>query len=642
MNTAQIRSDIALSVLRFAPPLIRESLFDIQQIRDDFGLFSEATITFGAGEVSVKRSTVFEAIRTVLSGSNEIQVLDVESSVWLLTNEADEGAEPLLVLSSSNKQRVNLPYFTALSIDDTLRIRSLEKSASEVNLPVDDLEKWRHILKERALEDDEVDPFFRELHDTPVWFEQSFRGELTRGFSKVSSLVPNSRRYFQRLVGTYDGSNSISDYATGAGRIFLENLSKWQQYEGFLFSLLLSSHTTLTAEIIADHLDKDKLVKAYDFVEKRGDMLTRLGAFEVGLRILPERPEVEPFLLSLVNRIRNDDLDGDASEFKLFSALFVLVDGELSRTRLMAEDPPFYRRLASLAHAALLHRQIVQRGINFDQFSRWAFESRIEHFYMQSLADMCTEPHWNPELADASQMKEEFFGRIIVAGNNFKKNICSGELYDAILGNGKQSVSNLYKFPFAFLPGPLEGSEVIPSPLPFELAREIEQQLDSDEIEASSFFALVNSSMIFRIMPDHADLAAKALNLANYRLANLEERSQLVAILNGLATVAAISRNPSLAGELRILARRYIRDPQFGISAEESMRICLVASAAQKELTKWREFAGEWLTELAFSELEKEEAEVLHSHLIALLHSKPELWISCARAEAALKALCSS
>ena len=56
---------------------------------------------------------------------------------------------------------------------------------------------------------------------------------------------------------------------------------------------------------------------------------------------------------------------------------------------------------------------------------------------------------------------------------------------------------------------------------------------------------------------------------------------------------------------------------------------------------EWREFAGEWLTELAFGEMEESEAEVLHSHLIALLHSTPELWFSCARADAALKALCS-
>lgn len=162
--------------------------------------------------------------------------------------------------------------------------------------------------------------------------------------------------------------------------------------------------------------------------------------------------------------------------------------------------------------------------------------------------------------------------------------------------------------------------------------------LDTEEVEASSFIALVNSAMIFRITSGHAELAAKALRLGNYTLANLEDKSQLVGILNGLATVASVSRNQALADELRILVRRYRRDSQYGITIEEAMGMCLVASAAREDLMEWRAFAGEWLTELAFGDLEGNEGRVLHSRILALLYSVPELWVSCARADAALQA----
>lgn len=257
---------------------------------------------------------------------------------------------------------------------------------------------------------------------------------------------------------------------------------------------------------------------------------------------------------------------------------------------------------------------------------------------MQSLADMRTEPRWSPDLAAAPQMKADFFGRLMIAGNCFEKNLKGGELRDTVLGVDPQSLSALSEFPRPYLPGPLEGAEDSSNPLPDDLARVIEQQLDTDEVEASSFVALVNSAMIFRVTSGHAGLAAKALRLANYRLANLKGKSQLVSILNGLATVAAVSRNLSLADELRILVRRYRRDSQYGFSIEEAMRICLVASAAREDLIEWREFAGECLTEFAFGELEGNDGKVLHSHLIALLHSVPELWFSCARADAALQA----
>ena len=252
------------------------------------------------------------------------------------------------------------------------------------------------ILKERVLEDDEFDILFHDIRDTPVYVERTIRREITEGKSSVSSLVPNSRRYFERLVGSYNGSYSIRDYATSVGQAFFKRLSEWRPYEGFLFSLFLSSHSALTTEIKTDHIDRGKLESALEFLEKRGDMLSRLGAFEVGLRILPNRPEVKPFLLRLVHRIRDDDTEGKASEFNLFSALFVLVDGELARTRLLAKEPPFYRRLASLSQAALIHRQLVQCGIDYDHFSKWSFSNRGEHFYMQSLADMRVEPRWEP------------------------------------------------------------------------------------------------------------------------------------------------------------------------------------------------------------------------------------------------------
>lgn len=640
-DTIIARTKIALAALDYFPPLICQSLLNKQSFRELYGLSINTAISLGTSGASVQRSELFEAVRSVLAGASKANASDNNNRVWCLTNEAEIDATPILILSS-DKERLSLLNLTVLSNDMTLRIRSLEESASDVNLPTDDLEKWRHILTKRPLEDDEVEAFHSDLRDTPVHFEQSIGRELAHGKSTITSLVPDSRRYFRRLKGDYDGSNSISDYATGAGKTAIRHLSEWRPYEGFLFGLLLSSHSTLTAEIDTDSLDKDELVEAYEYVVNHGDVLSRLGAVEVGLRILPERPEVEPFLLRLVNHIRDDDLDSETSEFTLFSALFVLIDGELSRTRLMSEEPPFYRRLASLAHAALIQRQIVECEIGVDNFFRWAFDYRGEQFYMQSLVDMRTEPRWNPEFANGSQLQMECFGRIVTVGKKFENNFHPGELYETIFGKGKQSISNLCEFPQTYLPGPLDAAEDSPNPLPIELERAIKQQLDTDLVEPMSFFALVNSPMIFRITSSHAELAAKALRSSNHRLANMEDKSLLIGILNGIATVAAISRNQSLADELRILVRRYFHDAEYKLPIDEATRICLIASAARENLIEWRDFVGEWLTELAFSDLEKEDAEILHSRLMALLHAIPELWNSCAKADAALKALCSS
>ena len=174
--------------------------------------------------------------------------------------------------------------------------------------------------------------------------------------------------------------------------------------------------------------------------------------------------------------------------------------------------------------------------------------------------------------------------------------------------------------------------------MPAELEETIEAQLCAEQIAPSSFIALVNSALLFHIGADKAELAAKGLRLARYRLLNIESKPELLAILNGLATVAAVSRSFTLADELRILVRKYRHDAEFPLAISEAIEIGLVAAASRTDLNAWREFGGDWLTELAFSDLSGNDGEVLYSYVRCLCDLIPDLWVSCGRADAALTA----
>ena len=635
-NSRYVRSALAEMALANMAPMIRWDLLEQRSFKSAYGFATDGEITFGTTGVSFKTSDFFQGARAVLSDTHEAVITDVDGDEWQLFSKRVEG-KPGLVLSSGTR-RVPLPDFGVLANDPDVRLRSLDEAAIEVNLPTSARDKWREILKERSLENDEVDQFKGDLRDTPIFLERSIRSDIEAGQSKVSSLVPSSRRYYERLVGVWDGSDSVVDFAGGGGREFLADLSRWHPHDGFLLSLLLSSHSMLSAQIGVEHLNSSDLVRAYGFIENNGDLLSRLGAIEIGMRILRQRPEVKPYVIRLAEQIRDDDDESPNSEFKLFSALFVFVDGEISRSRLFSGRPPFYRRLASMAHAALIQRQLIQLGVDHAHFSEWAFGSRGDHFYMQSLADMRVEPRWNPDFAGPRQMRLEFLGRIVLAANSFEKNIGTGDLYELLLGEQSESLHSFAEFPYSFFPGPLEGHGISPNALPDDLASFIETKLKEGEAEPSSFIALVNSAMIYRVDSGQAELAAKALRLAKYRLANVEDQSQLLGILNGLATVAGVSRSSALADELRILVRRYRKDPQFRFSIENALRICMVASASRDDLIEWREFTGAWLAEFAFGDLEGDEGNVLYSHLRCLFRAVPKLWVSCAKAEAALKA----
>jgi len=636
-NSPYVRAALAQAALEMAPPLIRRTLIEDATFRDEYGFTGDAVLSFGDSGVTVQRSDLLNALRALLSGRKQFDIKDTEGRKWRVRKLGDDGELPRFRMAR-DKQRFELPDFCALSPDRETRLRSLAEAAADVNLPEDAETLWREVLDERALGDDELDAYHSDFRDTPVHMARTIRGEIYAGTSSISSLVPPSRRYFERLVGTYDGSASIHDYASGAGKAHFSQLFAWQPFDGFLFSLLLSSHASLTAEIPVDQLGHDELVRAFEFLDKRGDRLSQLGGIDVGLRVLPTRPEILPVLERLVGRIRDDDVEGKQSDFNLLSALFVLVDGELSRRRIFAAEPPFYRRFAALAQGALIHRQLVNTTIDFDRFAKWALDHRAAEFYLQSLADMRLEPRWKPDLAAASQMKADFFGRIMIAANTYKEHVAGTALAPVILETGPGSLHALADLFHAYLPGPLEGAEVSQNVLPPDMAGTIEAQLAAEDVGPASFIALVNSALIFRVGHDQAELAAKALKLGNYRLSNVKDKSELIAVLNGLASVAAAARSHHLADELRILVRRYLRDAQYALSIEEAVRVCVVAGASRTYLNDWRDFVGDWLTELAFGDLKDNDGRVLYAHLHSLCHAVPELWVSCGRADAALMA----
>ena len=635
-NSPDIRAALAHVALNMVPPLIRETLIEDPDFRHEHSMKTEAIISFGDSNPSFQRRALFDAIRTVMSGTQEIEVIDSEDQAWKL-KDISEAAELTKLTLSRDKQSGPLPDFCALSPVQAIRLRSFDEAASDVNLPGDARDQWHGILEKRALGDDEWDDYQNEFCETPVYIARSIRSDIL-AHKNIQSMVPSSIKYFERLVGAYNGSGTIQDYVANGATAVLDQLSAWHPDEGFLFSLFLSAHSSLTAEINVDQLSNKDLVRNLGFLEKDGDRLSQLGAIEVGLRVLSSKPEIETMLIRLVEQIRDDDVSSQTSGFKLLSSAFLFVDGTLSRTRMLSTMPPFYRRLAALSQAAVIQRQFVNSRINGNSFQEWALNQAGQFFYLQSLTDMRIEPRCSPDPAAPSQMKAEFFGRIMIAASNQKENIKSSKIVELILGAKSGSLYSLSDSFSPFLPGPLDGAEESQNLLPLEMAETIETQLNGKEVTPSSFTALVNSALLFGVGTDKAELAAKALKLSSHRLANIEDRSQLLAVLYGLAKVSAIARNHSLADELRILVRRYRHDAQYSLTVEETVTLCLMASASRAGLKDWREFAGDWLTELAFSDLEDDDGEALHSHLKCLCCIVPELWVSVGRADAALKA----
>lgn len=633
---ANLRSVVAKLTLEFAPPLISNDLLYNISFLEKYNLKPEVILSIGGPDNRFLRSKLFDAIREVLSGTKKSKILDTSDQLWEFEITEENNRHRFLL--SRNGQKLLLPDFAVLSPDRTVRQYVIDERITGNNLPDYTIDKWRQILTERGLYDEEVDAFDSETNNTPIACSRRIRIEIEQGQIQFSSLVPKSRSYFESLVGKYDGSSNIQEYASKTIKQLFEKNLIWKSYDGFLVNLLLSSHSFITANINIDSISSEDLVRVYTFLESNGDRISQIGAIEVGLRIIPSRSEIEPILVNIINQIHDDDINQKTSGFNVLSDLFIFVDGELSRLRMFVSEPPFYRRLAALAQAALIQRQLIKSSVDIESICKSLFDSRAEQFYMQSLTDLRLEPRWNPEFAVSSQIKFDFLGRLIIASKNFEINIKENPLFDLLKKVESESLNSGHNLNAYYLPGPLEGQEQSLSVMPDELKKVIEIQLNQKDVELSSFIALVNSALIYQIESPQAELAANALKLGNYRLANIKDRSQLLAILNGLASVAAATRSKILADELQIIIRLYRNDAHYLLTINEDIRLCLVLAASHENLNDWSNFVGKWLTELAFGDLEIQDGLTLISYLNYLCYAIPELWVSCGRADAALKA----
>src|SRR5689334_19409610 len=93
--------DIAAAVLRLFAPGIRGAILDRRTFRDRFGIGVDATVTFARPSVRFARSSLFAAVRGVLSGAENAQIHSKDAATW---NVSRRGRRPLVVLTREHSE----------------------------------------------------------------------------------------------------------------------------------------------------------------------------------------------------------------------------------------------------------------------------------------------------------------------------------------------------------------------------------------------------------------------------------------------------------------------------------------------------------------------------------------------------------
>ena len=630
--------------LDLVPEAIRDNMYQDSAFLEAFGLALnvEGIVGFSGG-ARIKTASLFKAIAEADKTGNVITVYDEEMQEWSLAINADDQDIRCPQLTRGTDVAV-YPEGVLLLSDPVGRQRQFERMANEAGLPGCHRTPWMEILLDRPLTSAEIGQMHRDLDDTPHSMMRRLSDALQAGETSVEIFVPESRRYYERLVGELGDANDVREHATGGAQELVTELFEWSLRDGFEQSLFLASHSAYSAIVPVTQLPDSVVREIYDKFVSHGDMISRLAAIEVGLPLLSDRPQLSEPIFQLVNIVRTEDPEAGNDAFSDLARFFIFVESEVSRLGVLKGFPAFYRRAASFAQASLIQKQLNVLGADSDGFRKWIDQHFGLQFYAQSLVDMRLAPRWHPELIQSVQLKQEFIGRILSAADVNKDNLSEGRLTDVLSPSSEheESLISAASFPRPFFYGPLEGNVPALRSLSSEAQGVIDEQLSQPELSTRSFIAAINLASMYEIDVGLATRIAERLRGGNYHFHDVRGKNDLAATLCGLAVLAAVTRSHELARDVRVLVRKYRRDPTHNLSVSAASRAVFSAAAAFEDLEEWCNFVGDAIEELSFSTMSRDEADNLLGLLSKICEAEPNLWTRIGAAEAALGAFLSS
>jgi len=533
-------------------------------------------------------------------------------------------------------ERTQIPSFWMFSDDPNFRTRAFEDEIAKLNLDPNIIALWRARIEAGPLSDDEFDELHNDLRLRPQEVAATIRLEFSKPEGNIPLIVPGERKYYTNLIGERQDASNIEEYARDAAPR-IKRLVDWDFMRGFAQCLLFCANPTLTKLIDLSGRPAGEVETFFQWLSAEGDRWSQIAGIEVGIRSLSQFPAIEPIISNLLENMRDEDVSKPGARFRLTAELFIFADGEFSRVRTFEGEPPFWRRLATTAQAALIEREIVL--IDHEPNPKSWSKLRAEHFYMQTMADLRLEPRWLPDLMNPEQLRIEFLMRARIVAEEVKENLPEGRLRELLLGSDPGSLTHHTPMPFAYIPSPIESASNAPLPMPEDMLAELRAPKDDKPLEARVFASVVNLALVFRLGPEVSPLIASILRKVKYRLTLRPDSSLTFSLLAGLAVVAAVTRSAELADEVRILTRVLRRRREVTDDPDNQMRIALYASASRAELEPWCRAVGDWMLEIANEPMDRQAAAELHSHIRRLCTIEPTLWPYVSKAEAVLASL---
>lgn len=624
------------TLLGIFPHFVRRELVSDRSFRRLIGLEANEYVTFGRDTVFA-RTEFFEEVAKVLSGfADQAEIGDQAGNQWFLSLEKNSAGEKLLRISSEETSFLSSEFFGFFPEAED-RLRGFEAALQIHGFASNGLESWKAILNDRSITGEEIEILAADLERTPYSFTKDFKSKIEAPEICAADMVPQEIEYFENLCGKA-ASMTLLDYVTEVVPEVFSNYLEWSEDEGPRMALLMSSSALICQKLEPLIMGDEQFIELAKWARDHGDVFSKVGLIEISLNASQRFPDLAEILNEIVQQIISLEPTDKSGPLLVMMSFIVLVESEVSRTRVLCHWPPFRRRLASIAHAALLAREAIDRT-DVEDLCAWILRHHSAQFYLQNLLDLRVEPRWFPDLVDPASLKQELLGRLFNAARGIEGGLCEGAISATLGLSDKDTEFNKQRKISSFFPGPLEGHEDSPkSPIPQNLDEELDRLLSETKLTSQSIVALANTSGVFHIDSGKAERTVEIIRESNFRFGEQLNDNERIMLLHRLAEAASRLRNESLARSVRALARVYREGTDDGDKFSLEVSVCLKAAGAFKEYAAWAHFIGEWINELCFG-VARESSHTLLSSVEHICEIEPRLRSELGTGIAALASL---
>ncbi len=615
------------------PKSLREALLDDEVLLGRLTLKFTPELTLRIpGSPRFDREKIYSAVAMAVNECRTVEVQDRDGGLWSIFCNSE--GKPALDLDG--EPRILLfPDIEFMSPDVTKRVAHLEskcaKAGVDVNVHFSDLALDLMSGPFSAYDVERAQLLFEEF---PLPLYQKLIGELSEGETTLGLMFPSSLSYYEHLVGPWHGESDIRAFAMGDRARCVTASFETQ----LLACLLCSGHSATSPHEMIRMANADSIQM---FIAEHGpglDVWSMTGLLE---GLLTREDVLEELGNEILEMLENFDriLIQDTSRLELAVALVKVADVRIRSLSAESDCPPYWRRLAAIAHGAIIERALL--GARTDLSSIMARLEVLQIPYNSAaVVDMHREPRWAPLLMCEHQLRQELLGRVMVLwATNVESNpnfVEHRNKYGQII----EKLRSQHEVIGSSMPGPTEGGFDL-SDVPAELNSLLENHLDdlspSNAIQTWVMIAMAGTSA--RLPALLRKRVQKSIE--QYGVVALEgcEENRAGYVLAWLGFLAASSRDTDLGDAVIRLARELLVATDSGTTAMVCLYVTSYAAAAYADRDAWRKILIGCAVHAAFTCSNKVDAVNCLAALDGFGAADWRLQLPLARARAALKAI---